>query len=93
VILGAFILIFIQHSVNLAKDELKGILDPNQIISLTQIAIGMLIILILIYLPEGVRKEPKITSSHIEHCIKPKKLKIIRSITLIDKLTRKRKKK
>lgn len=71
VIMGAIAITGMQQIVHELKFYIPAeVLDPNQIISLTWTVIGVLIVLVLIFLPQGIFKERKVLGKDVEKTIK-----------------------
>lgn len=71
VIMGAILITGIQQIMQELKFYIPTeVLDSNQIISLTWTIIGILIVLVIIFLPRGVLKERKVKGSDIEKTIR-----------------------
>jgi branched-chain amino acid transport system permease protein len=71
VIFGAILITGIIQLVHELKFYIPtAILDHNQVISLTWTVIGVLIVVVLIYMPKGIFKEHKVNSKDIEKNIK-----------------------
>jgi len=71
VIVGAIVITGIQQIVQELKFYIPTeIFDHNQIISLTWTTIGILIVVVLIFLPQGVFRERKVLGKDIEKTIK-----------------------
>jgi ABC-type branched-subunit amino acid transport system permease subunit len=65
VIIGAFLLRLITDGTIVIKDHVRHILDPNQLASLVQVIIGVLILVVVLFLPQGVFKERKVTTAMV----------------------------
>ncbi|HLF06334.1 MAG TPA: branched-chain amino acid ABC transporter permease [Thermoplasmata archaeon] len=65
VIIGAFVLRLITDITIILKDSVRHILDPNQLASLVQMIIGILIMVVVLFLPQGVFKERKVTTAMV----------------------------
>jgi ABC-type branched-subunit amino acid transport system permease subunit len=71
VIIGAIVITGIQQIVQELKFYIPTeIFDHNQIISLTWTTIGILIVVVLIFLPQGVFRERKVLGKDVEKTIK-----------------------
>jgi branched-chain amino acid transport system permease protein len=71
VIIGAIVITGIQQIVHELKFYIPtDVLDHNQIISLTWTSIGVLIVIVLIFLPKGIFKERKVIGKDVEKTIK-----------------------
>lgn len=71
VIIGAIVITGIQQIVQELKFYIPTeVLDNNQIISLTWTSIGILIVVVLIFLPRGIIKERKVRGKDVEKTIK-----------------------
>jgi ABC-type branched-subunit amino acid transport system permease subunit len=65
VIVGAFVLRLIYDLTIVAKDPVRHILDANQLASLVQMVIGVMIIMVVLFLPAGILKERKVTTAMV----------------------------